>query len=86
MTPAISRDENSVADIRVLRVAGMLAVAVALSGCFVEQMFLGWSSKTMVHPETNDRQKCEGYFGKAEECVRLWESKGYYELGRWPPR
>jgi hypothetical protein len=75
-----------VADIRVLRVARMLGVAAALSGCFVEQMFLGWSSKTTAHPETNDRQRCEGYFGKAEECVRLWQSKGYYEQElRTPP-
>lgn len=47
-----------------------VAVMLLLSGCFLEALNLV-SHVTMVHPETKNRQTCEGFSAEAVEgCVR----------------
>jgi hypothetical protein len=66
---------------RVARLGVLLSLVLLLpSGCFLEALNLV-SHVTMVHPETKDRQTCEGFSAEAVEgCVRRWESRGYQPL------
>jgi len=49
------------ADIRVLRAAGMLGLAEALGGRFVEQWMSLHDLKRMMYPDTKDFRTCNGY-------------------------